>query len=67
MNNSMINPPINALLEKIGDRYSLVTIVSMRARKIVEGSKPLMNMESTKPVTIATSELLNDLYKYNEE
>lgn len=67
MNNSMINPPINALLEKIGDRYSLVTVVSMRARKIVEGSKPLMNMESTKPVTIATNELMNDLYKYNEE
>ena len=33
MNNSMINPSIMDLLNKVDDRYSLVTITSKRALK----------------------------------
>ena len=41
MNNSMINPSITELLEKVEDRYSLVIVTSRRARQIIDGSKPL--------------------------
>lgn len=67
MNNSMINPSINELLDKVGDRYSLVTITASRARQIIEGSKPLVDIDSTKPVTIAINEVNQNLLKYKED
>jgi len=67
MNNSMINPSIIDLLGKVGDRYSLVTITARRARQLIEGSKPLVDIDSTKPVTIAINEINQDLIKYKED
>ncbi|MDV3428643.1 MAG: DNA-directed RNA polymerase subunit omega [Bacillota bacterium] len=67
MNNSMINPSIIDLLEKVGDRYSLVTITARRARQLIEGSKPLVDIDSTKPVTIAINEINQSLVKYKED
>lgn len=53
----MLEPPINDLLEIAGNRYSLVVAASKRAREIIDGSEPLVDTESTKPVTIATLEI----------
>ena len=39
MNNSMINPSIVDLLEKVDNRYSLVVATSKRARQIIEGQR----------------------------
>ena len=44
MNNSMINPSIIELLEKVEDRYSLVIVTSKRARQIIDGSNPLIQV-----------------------
>ena len=57
MNNSMINPSIVNLLEKVDNRYSLVVATSKRARQIIEGQSPLVQVDSTKPVTIAIHEI----------
>ncbi|KOF58123.1 MULTISPECIES: DNA-directed RNA polymerase subunit omega [Clostridium] len=57
MNNSMINPSIVDLKERVGDKYSLVVITSKRARQLIQGEKPLVNVDSNKPLTIAISEL----------
>lgn len=57
MNNSMINPPIMSLLNRVSDRYSLVVVTAKRARQIIDGKKPLVNIDSTKPVTIAINEI----------
>ncbi len=57
MNNSMINPSIVQLIEKAGDRYAVVAITSKRARQIISGSKPLMDIDSNKPLTIAINEV----------
>ena len=46
MNNSMINPSITELLEKVEDRYSLVIVTSRRARQIIDGSEPLTSSKS---------------------
>jgi len=57
MNNSMINPSIVDLLEKVDNRYSLVVITSKRARQLIDGDKPLIEMNSTKPLTLAINEV----------
>jgi DNA-directed RNA polymerase subunit omega len=57
MNNSMINPSIVDLLEKVDNRYSLVVAASKRARQLIEGREPLITVDSTKPVTIAINEI----------
>lgn len=57
MNNSMINPSIMDLLNKVDDRYSLVTITSKRARQIIDGSQVLINTKSKKALTIAINEV----------
>lgn len=60
MNNSMINPPIMELLERVTNKYSLVTIASKRARQLIDGKKPLVEIDSTKPVTLATEEIFEN-------
>jgi DNA-directed RNA polymerase subunit omega len=56
----MITPPINELIDKAGSRYSLVVAVSKRARQIVEGDAPMIEIDSKKAVTIATNEFYQD-------
>ncbi|MGG7143749.1 DNA-directed RNA polymerase subunit omega [Clostridium nigeriense] len=57
MNNSMINPSVMDLLKKVDDRYSLVMVTSKRARQLINGSKPLVETKSKKPLTIAINEV----------
>lgn len=57
MNNSMINPSIVDLKERVGDKYSLVVITSKRARQLIQGEKRLINIDSNKPLTIAINEV----------
>ena len=64
MSNSMINPSVVDLLEKIHDRYSLVMLTSKRARQIIEGSKPKIARDSNKPLTIAINEIDEDAFEF---
>ena len=57
MNNSMINPSVVDLLKKVENRYTLVTMTAKRARQLIEGSEALVDIDSTKPVTIAIKEI----------
>ncbi|KAJ51501.1 DNA-directed RNA polymerase subunit omega [Clostridium tetanomorphum] len=57
MNNSMISPSIVDLLEKVDNRYSLVVVTSKRARQIIDGEKPLIDTNLTKPLTVAINEI----------
>ncbi|MCT4565069.1 MAG: DNA-directed RNA polymerase subunit omega [Maledivibacter sp.] len=60
----MLKPPINELLKKVDSRYTLVIAASKRARQIIEGSEKLIDIESNKPVTIATNEIIEDKITY---
>ncbi|MVX64544.1 DNA-directed RNA polymerase subunit omega [Clostridium chromiireducens] len=64
MNNSMINPSVVDLLEKVHDRYSLVILTSKRARQIIEGSEPQIYVNSKKPLTIAINEVDQNAVEY---
>ncbi|MDD3224005.1 MAG: DNA-directed RNA polymerase subunit omega [Clostridium sp.] len=67
MNNSMINPSVVDLLKKVGDKYSIVSITSKRARQIISGAKPLIDIEANKPLTIAINELDEDKIEYEKK
>lgn len=67
MNNSMINPSVVDLVKKTGDRYSVVVITAKRARQIIAGSRPLIDSDITKPLTIAINELDEDKFKFEVE
>lgn len=53
----MIGTSTDELLTLVDSRYTLVAMTSKRARQIVDGSEPLIETESTKPVTIAIEEI----------
>lgn len=64
MNNSMINPSVVDLKKKTGERYSLVVITSKRARQIIDGDGPLVEVDSKKPLTIAINEVNEGKVKF---
>lgn len=54
----IIDPPINELLDKVECRYSLVVVVSKRARQLVSGDAPLIDIDpDERPVSIAAKEM----------
>lgn len=60
----MLIPSFIELAEKGDSRYTLVMLVSKRARQIIEGADPLLNTSSKKPVSIALEEVLEDKITY---
>lgn len=56
-NSNMINPSIVSLLEKVGDRYSLVVVTARRARQLIDKAEPMVKINSNKPVTVAINEI----------
>lgn len=53
----MLYPSINDLLKNVDSRYTLVLLVSKRARQIVDGAEPLVEPKSSKPVSVAVQEV----------
>ena len=66
MNNSMINPSVVDLLNKVEDRYSLVIVTSRRARQLIDGNEPLTSNASKKPLTVAINEVNEGLISYHK-
>ena len=64
MTNSMINPPILDLLEKVDNRYSLVIVTSKRARQLIEGYPALLKEDGLKPLTVAINEVNEGIVEY---
>lgn len=56
----MNQPPLEVLREKVDSRYSLVVIAAKRARQLLEGVPRLVDIDSTKPVTVALQELAQE-------
>lgn len=60
----MLNPSFDHVLKKGDSRYTLVMLTAKRARQIVDGSEPIVETESNKPVTIAIEEIVSGKVKY---
>lgn len=54
---------IDELIGMVDSRYSLVTIVSKRARQIIDGSDILVRTPTIKPVAIAIEEFYEGKYQ----
>jgi DNA-directed RNA polymerase subunit omega len=62
---NMLNPSFRELAERGDSRYTLVILASKRARKIIEGEKPLVETNSKKAVSIALEEIMADKITYH--
>ncbi len=60
----MLNPSLRNLLEEGESKYTLVMVISKRARQLIDGAKPRIETNSSKPVTIAMEELLEGKLEY---
>lgn len=55
----MINPSFKELSKISSSRYEIAMMAAKRARKLVDGSKPLVKAEgAAKPVTLAIKEIM---------
>ncbi|HZJ83616.1 MAG TPA: DNA-directed RNA polymerase subunit omega [Clostridia bacterium] len=62
----MIYPTLDDLMENVDSKYTLVVQVSKRARELVDGEKPKIDMDSNKSVTIAINEVNLGLINYRK-
>lgn len=64
---TMIDPSIKDLLEKVDNRYRLVTVTSRRARQLVDKQEFLTDDgDRDKPLTTAIDEVVQGLVKYEQ-
>lgn len=62
----MLYPSNNKLLEYVDSKYSLVTIVSKRARQILDGAEPLIRIKSAeRAISIAVREVAEGKIGYH--
>ncbi len=60
------DPPINELMDKVDCRYTLVVLAAKRARQLVAGDAPLVEVdENAKPVSKAVREIYADKVGYD--
>lgn len=54
----LVKPTVLELLEKVDNRFELVTMTAKRARQLAAGSKPLTKKEEPSSVSIAADEIV---------
>lgn len=57
----MINPSFKKLEEISDSRYDIAMMTAKRAKEIIAGDKPKSKTGAHKPVTIALSEILEEV------
>lgn len=60
----MIKPPLEALLDRVDNKYALVIVAAKRARQLKEGALPMVDVETSNPVTIALEEISAGKIRY---
>ena len=56
----MIYPPVDKLIDKVGNRYKLVCIVAKRAKEIQKNLPEMLNNSELKEISVAAADLYND-------
>ena len=58
-----IEPPIEEIIQKAGNRYALVTVVSKRAKELViERPDFFRDNQKVKPIELASREFYKNIY-----
>ena len=53
----IIKPTLESLMKRVDSKYTLVTLAAKRARQLTDGDKPLVDVDTTKVVSIAMEEI----------
>ncbi len=53
----MIKPPLEALLDRVSNKYALVIVAAKRARQLKDGALPMVDVDTGSPVTVALEEI----------
>ena len=53
----LVDPPVTKVLEKVEDRYELITLTAKRARQIALGAPVWTDKKEKNPVTLAVWEI----------
>ena len=53
----LIKPTLESLMTKVDSKYTLVTLAAKRARQLTDGDEPLVDVDTTKVVSIAMEDL----------
>ena len=53
----LIKPTLESLMKRVDSKYRLVTLAAKRARQLTDGDKPLVDVDTTKVVSIAMEEI----------
>lgn len=53
----LIKPTLESLMKHVDSKYTLVTLAAKRARQLVDGDEPLVDVETTKVASIAMEEI----------
>ncbi|WP_290776185.1 DNA-directed RNA polymerase subunit omega [Anaerofustis sp.] len=61
---TMINPPINELLDKVDNKYVLAMLVAKRSRELYEGDEQLVDEHFVNLITTAVEEVYEDRIGY---
>lgn len=63
----MLYPSINDLRDKVDSKYTLVILAAKRARDLIDGKMQLVDIGFSKPVSVATEEIAEDIITYNRD
>ena len=53
----LIKQTLESLMTKVDSKYTLVTLAAKRARQLTDGDEPLVDVDTTKVVSIAMEEI----------
>lgn len=60
----MIKPPLEALLDRVSNKYALVIVAAKRARQLKDGALPMVDIDTQNPVTISLEEIAAGKIRY---
>lgn len=55
----LIDPPIDKIVEKVGNKYALVGLLSKRSRTLMEKRHDYLEQENVNPVSLAAKEVVD--------
>lgn len=63
----LIDPPIDKLVETVGNKYALVGLLSKRSRTIMEKRRDYLEQENANAITVAAKEIVDGKVEGVEE
>ena len=63
----LVDPPIDTLVEKVGNKYALVGLLSKRARNLMEKRHDYLEQEDVNAVSLAAKEVADGKVEGVEE